>query len=126
MPNRPTLTNCCRDQRPPRLSDLAENASRNTAAPMTRSQATLAGARSSNNRTAMTAPQYWPSAEMTNRNSGGAVVAKRFSPREAALELNRKDLGQCDKFLPKGVEIATNLQPENQLGRACNSPSHAE
>ncbi len=126
MPNRATLTNCCRDQRPPRLRDFAEKASRKNAAPITRSQATLAGARSSNSRTAMTAPQYWPSAEMTNKNSGGAVVAKRFSPREAALELNRKDLGQCGRFLPIGVEIATNLQPENLLDRACNLPSHVE
>lgn len=105
-----TLIICWRDQWPPSLNDLAENASKKIAAPTTRNQATPAGARSSNKRTAMTAPQYWPRAETTNKNSGGAVFAKRFSPREAALGLNRKDLGQCDKFLPIEVEIATTLR----------------
>lgn len=114
MPNMLTLINCWRDQWPPSLNDLAENASKKIAAPTTRNHATLAGARSSNKRTAMTAPQYWPSAETTNKNSGGAVFAKRFNPREAALDLNRKDLDQCDKFLPIEVEIATTLRPETQ------------
>ena len=109
-----TLINCWRDQWPPNLNDLVENASKKIAAPTTRNHATLAGARSSNKRTAMTAPQYWPSAETTNKNSGGAVFAKRFNPREAALDLNRKDLDQCDKFLPTEVEIATTLRPETQ------------
>ena len=96
------------------------------AAPITRSQATLAGARSSNRRTAITAPQYWPAAETTNSASGGAVFAMRDSPRGAVLELNRRDLDQCDRFLPTTVETATNLQRGNQLVLGCNSPSRAE
>ena len=114
MPNKLTLINCSRDQRPPRLSDLAEKASRKIAAPITRSQATLAGAKSSNSRTAITAPQYCPNAETTKRSSGGVVLAKRFSPRDAALELNRKDLDQCDRFLPIGAETAAIPRPETR------------
>ena len=55
-----------------------------------------------------------------NSASGGAVVAKRFNPREAVLELNRKDLGQFGKCLATAVEIATNQQPETPSVFACN------
>lgn len=40
---------------------------------MTRSQATVWGATSSNSRTAMVAPTYWAMAERTNSASGAAV-----------------------------------------------------
>ena len=58
--------------------------------------------------------------------SGGEVFAKRFNPREAALELNRKDLDQFDRSLATVVETATNPRRGSQSDRGCNSPSRVE
>ena len=44
-----------------------------TAAPATRSHATVRGATSSNSRTAIVAPVYWAIADSTNSGSGAAV-----------------------------------------------------
>lgn len=49
------------------------------AAPITRNQATVCGATSSNNPTAMTAPMYWATAERTNSASGCAVFSQRVT-----------------------------------------------
>ena len=58
MPNRLTEISSFRVQRPPRRNVGIETAINTSAAPITRNQATLAGAKSSNKRTAITAPQY--------------------------------------------------------------------
>jgi len=58
MPNKLTAIISLRDHLPPRRNVGIDRTTSTSAALITRNQATLAGAKSSNKRTAMTAPQY--------------------------------------------------------------------
>ena len=103
-------------------SRRAEKTSKINAALMTRSHATLAGARRSNKLNAMTAPMYWAVAEQMKNNSGGNAPMRADAEAERGpglLTRTVRDLMR--KFLEITAETETNLHRHIRSVVACTA-----
>ena len=107
-------------QAPCARSRRAEKTSKINAAPMTRSHATLAGARRSNKLNAMTAPMYWAVAEQIKNNSGGnAPMRADAEPGVGLLTRTVRDLMR--KFLETTAETETSQHRHIPSTAACTA-----
>lgn len=115
MPKLAAETNSSFVHLPRARSRRAEKASKISAALMTRSHATLAGASLSNKLKAITAPMYWAVAEQIKNNSGGNAPTRADAEAERGSGLLTRTVRDLmRKSLETTAETETNLHRRNQ------------